>query len=136
MNSEPVALQDGSAQTLGVSDDIWSTYRISAKIAQAHEHTKLHTHRGFGTCRTNCRLPNWCRVYDYYRQDEFTGSGDDKARTSAIGQDGGVVIAGSLSDDFQVIKLDANGTLEWRFQVSLGYYSHQLTPPSQHFFRL
>lgn len=34
-----------------------------------------------------------------------------------MGEDGSVVMAGSADDDFQVIRLDADGSLVWRFEV-------------------
>lgn len=94
-----------------------------------NRHIDIHTSWVLGGAGSIVVCSIGCHIDDTYRQDEFTGGGDDSARTAVIGQDGGVVIAGTYSYDFQVIKLDANGTLAWRFQVSLDYSFPRIPPP-------
>eukprot|EP00752_Nemacystus_decipiens_P013341 g11811.t1 len=48
-----------------------------------------------------------------------TGENDDFWDVAVNEQDGSVVLAGDLNDDFYVTKLDAEGTPEWSFEVGL-----------------
>lgn len=47
-------------------------------------------------------------------------------------EDGSVVMAGSAGDDFQVIRLDADGSLVWRFEVYIYYPFPRMIPRYYH----
>lgn len=59
----------------------------------------------------------YMRINADCRQDDITGDEVDILRAGDMGQDGSVVLAGTGAYDFQVIKLDADGSFMWRFQV-------------------
>jgi len=46
-----------------------------------------------------------------------TGDALDDFYGIAVEQDGSVILAGDIDDDFYVTKLDAKGVVEWSFQV-------------------
>lgn len=46
-----------------------------------------------------------------------TGDALDDFYGIAVQQDGSVILAGDIDDDFYVTKLDAEGVVEWSFQV-------------------
>lgn len=42
----------------------------------------------------------------------------DRFDAAAIGEDGSIVLAGQSGGDFSLLKLDANGSWIWEWQVS------------------
>lgn len=82
---------------------------------------KYCTHLSSGTLQKLVRL-----IYTDDWQDDTTGDEGDLLYAAVVGQDGSVVMAGVGDNEFQVIKLDADGSFVWRFQVQRIRFSLRL----------
>lgn len=76
-------------------------------------HIERVAHLGYYTTLAMACIP----THADYQQDDILGDENDLVYAAAIDEDGSVVMAGAGADDFQVIKLDADGSFVWRFQV-------------------
>lgn len=81
----------------------------------------IHKFRNvFCTRRYRIRKQQINPTHADYRQDDTLGDDADLVYAAVMGEDGSIAMAGVGAEQFKVIKLDADGSFDWIYQVQ--YY--------------